>query len=85
MSDRDPFWDALKEHKKEKFDKDRKTFMDKAVAEDDDGGWVKRTGYHWQRLVAGKLLDYWPSRSKFQYDGKVQRGDVVKFIKEKEA
>ena len=81
MSDRDPIWDALKARSKEKFDKDRKTFMDKAVAED-DGGWIKRTPYHWQRLVAGKLLDYWPSRSKFQYDGKVQRGDVVKFIKE---
>ena len=41
MSSRDPFWGALKEHKKEKFDTDRKTFMDKAVAED-DGGWIKR-------------------------------------------
>lgn len=81
MSDRDPIWDSLKARSKEKFDKDRKTFTDKAVAED-DGGWIKRTPYHWQRLVAGKLLDYWPSRSKFQYDGKVQRGDVAKFIKE---
>ena len=81
MSDRDPIWDALKARSKEKFDKDRKTFLAKAQSED-DGGWIKRTPYHWQRLVAGKLLDYWPSRSKFQYDGKVQRGDVVKFIKE---
>ena len=49
---------------------------------DDDGGWVKHTEYHWARIVAGKRLDYWPSRSKFMYDGKVQRGDVMKFIKE---
>lgn len=84
MSDRDPIWDALKARSKEKFSKDRKTFMDKAVAED-DGGWIKRTEYHWQRLVAGKLLDYWPSRSKFQYDGVVRRGDVKEFIKRTEA
>lgn len=31
MSDRDPIWDALKARSKEKFDKDRKTFMDKAI------------------------------------------------------
>lgn len=83
MSDRDPFWDGLKQHKKEKFDADRKSFMEKANTED-DGDWVKRTEYHWQRIVAGKLLDYWPSRSKFQYDGVVRRGDVKKFIREKE-
>ena len=84
MSDRDPIWDALKARSKEKFSKDRQTFMSKAVAED-DGGWIKRTEYHWQRLVAGKLLDYWPSRSKFQYDGVVRRGDVKEFIKRTEA
>lgn len=59
------------------------SFMDKAVA-DDDGEWIKRTEYHWQRIVAGKLLDYWPSRSKFQYDGQVSRGDVKRFIAELE-
>ena len=84
MSTRDPIWDALKARSKEKFAADRKTFVEKAVAED-DGGWVKRTEYHWQRLVAGKLLDYWPSRSKFQYDDKVRRGDVKEFIKRTEA
>lgn len=62
-----------------KFAADRKTFMEKAVAED-DGGWVRHTEYHWARIVAGKRLDYWPSRSKFQYDGKVMRGDVYQFI-----
>lgn len=79
MSDRDPIWDAMKAHSKEKFDSDRKSFLDKAKV-DDDGGWVKHTEYHWARIIAGKRLDYWPSRNKFAYDGKVQRGDVRRFI-----
>lgn len=80
MTNRDHSWDELKAHKKEKFDHDRQTFLSKAQAED-DGGWVKHTEYHWARIVGGKRLDYWPSRSKFQYDGKVQLGDVMKFIR----
>ena len=77
---RDPLYDALKEHSKAKFDADRARFMSDAIAQD-DGNWTKHTQYHWSRLVAGKRLDYWPSRKKWQYDGKVKRGDVVKFIK----
>ena len=80
---RDEFWDALKAHKKEKFDADRAAFLTKAVA-DDDGKWTKHTDFHWSRTVAGKRLDYWPSRKKFQYNGKVMRGDVYKFIAAKE-
>lgn len=29
----------------------------------------------------GKRLDYWPSRNKFQYEGKVLCGDVQGFIR----
>lgn len=79
MTDRDPIWDALKAHSKEKFDADRERFMADAVAED-DGGWTKHTEWHWSRTVAGKRLDYWPSRKKFQYAGKVMRGDIQQFI-----
>lgn len=82
MSDRDPIWDALKEHKAEKFDADRKRFMAQAVA-GDDGGWTKHTPHHWSRTVNGDRLDYWPSRKKFMYRGRVQRGDVMKIVKEK--
>lgn len=57
----DEFWDALKAHKKEKFDTDRASFMEKAVS-DDDGKWLKHTEWHWSRTVSGKRLDYWPSR-----------------------
>lgn len=78
--DRDPIWDALKAHSKEKFDADRKAFLANAITED-DGGWNKHTPHHWSRAVAGDRLDYWPSRKKFMYRGRVQRGDVMRFIK----
>ena len=80
MTDRDLVWDALKEHGKEKFDRDRATFLAKAK-KDDDGGWTKHTEYHWSRTVKGERLDYWPSRKKYQYKGKVKRGDVMKIVR----
>lgn len=81
MADRDPFWDALKAHKKEKFAADRASFKAQAEA-GDDGKWTKHTEFHWSRTVAGHRLDYWPSRRKYQYLGKVRRGDVLKVIRE---
>ena len=47
----------------------------------DPVGWVKHTDYHWSRVLNDNRLDYWPSRNKFQYQGKVYCGDVVGFIK----
>lgn len=82
MTDRDPIWDALKEHNKAKFDADRERFMSQAV-EHDDGGWTKHTEDHWSRTVGGKRLDYWPSRKKWQYEGNIRRGDVWAFIRRK--
>lgn len=73
MSDRDPLWDALVEHKKAKFDADRKRFLGQALR-DDDGGWTKHTAHHWSRSVNGERLDYWPSRKKFMFRGQVMRG-----------
>lgn len=80
---RDEIYDVMKAHYKEKFDNDRRLFMSQAV-EHDDGGWTKHTQFHWSRMVAGFRLDYWPSRKKFQYRGKVRRGDVNHFIRCKE-
>lgn len=77
---RDDLWDALKRHKKEKFDSDRQQFLSKAIA-DDDGGWTKHTDHHWSRMINGERLDYWPSRKKFQWRGKVRRGDVMKIVR----
>lgn len=83
MTDRDPIWDALKANSKDKFNVDRAKFMAQAIA-NDDGGWTKHTEYHWSRTVAGERLDYWPSRKKFQFKGRVQRGDVLAFIRKAE-
>lgn len=79
MTDRDPVWDELKERSKTKFDADRARFLAQAAA-NNDGGWTVHTDYHWSRTVNGKRLDYWPSRKKWQYEGRVMRGDVYKFI-----
>lgn len=80
MTDRDPTWDAIKLHGKQKFDTDRARFMAEAVNAD-DGAWTKHTQFHWSRTVRGRKLDYWPSRKKWQYLGKVKRGDVLAFIR----
>ena len=79
MPQRDPIWDALKEHSKAKFDEDRARFLDDAKS-NDDGGWTKHTEFHWSRQVSGSRLDYWPSRKKFQYKNRVRRGDVMRFV-----
>ena len=51
----------------------------------DPEGWTQHTMHHWSRMVAGKKLNYWPSRNKFQYDGgRVMVGDVVGFIRNQE-
>lgn len=76
-------FEAIKQHSKQKFDTDRRRFMADAITKD-DGGWTKHTDFHWSRDVLGHKLDYWPSRRKFQYRGKVRRGDVMHFINEKE-
>lgn len=77
---RDPLYDILKENAKNKFDADRKMFMENAI-ESDDGLWTKHTEYHWSRELCGHRLDYWPSRKKFMWKNKVQRGDVMSFIR----
>lgn len=80
MTSRDPVWDSMRQYKKEKFDADRQRFMEHALSID-DGGWVKHTQWHWSRIVDGDRLDYWPSRKKFQWRGKVRRGDVMKVVR----
>ena len=77
---RDPIYDVMKEQSRAKFDADRKKFLERAKAAD-DGGWTKHTEFHWSRKVNGHRLDYWPSRKKFQFKGKVSRGNVSDFLK----
>jgi hypothetical protein len=83
MSKRDPIYDAMKEISREKFNADRDRFMAEAQAAD-DGGWIKHTEHHWSRMLNGERLDYWPSRRKFQFRGKVRRGDVLELIRKEE-
>ena len=63
----------MSEHGKAKFDADRARFLAQAQASD-DGQWTKHTEHHWSRTINGERLDYWPSRKKFQWHGKVMRG-----------
>lgn len=69
-------WKALRESKQQKFNADRKRFMAQALAKD-DGCWTKHTEWHWSRSINGERLDYWPSRKKFQWRGKVTRNLVL--------
>lgn len=77
---RDEIWDVLKDISREKFNADRSRFLAEAAAKD-DGFWTKHTPYHWSRMLAGSRLDYWPSRKKYAFRGKVRRGDVLAVIK----
>lgn len=76
MGDMREDFDALKQYNKK-----RKA---KNLAKANSEGWKVHTAYHWSRTVDGKRLDYWPSTTRFQYDGKVYTGGVEGFIKKKE-
>ena len=54
------------------------------LAAADPAGWTIHTKYHWSCDLGGSRLDYWPSRNKFQWRGKVMTGDVVGFIRKRE-
>lgn len=71
---------TIRDYTKDKFAADKSMFLKNAKS-DDDGGWAKHSEFHWSRQLSGYRLDYWPSRKKFQYRGKVRRGDIYQFIK----
>ena len=62
-------------------DRERK---ERNLKADDPTGWTVHTQYHWSRVLDGKRLDYWPSRNKFQYGGKVMCGDIDGFIRKRQ-
>lgn len=43
--------------------------------------WKKFSSVHWQMVIDGDVLDYWPTKSKWRYRGKTQSGNVNKFIR----
>lgn len=77
---RDPVYDDMKSMSREKYNHDRALFLEQAKKVD-DGGWQKNSEWHWQRPLAGFTLDYWPSRKKYMYRGRVARGDVYQFMR----
>lgn len=52
----------------------------KNLAADDPTGWHQDTPYCWHRMLNGHRLDYWPTKNKFSYRGKIHIGDVNGFI-----
>lgn len=77
MGDVGEMYRELREDRKEK-GKNNLAFFNK-------DGWQKHTDYHYSRTIKGKRLDYWPSKKKFQYEGKIMTGDVFSFIKKHDA
>lgn len=51
------------------------------LEEADPNGWKIHTFWHWSKILNGHKLDYWPSKKKYMYRGKVKTGDVLEFIK----
>ena len=76
MGDMGEVFNAMREANKERRERNLNKF--------DPTGWNKHTEYHFSRQLNGKKIDYWPSRNRFQYDGRVMTGDVVGFIKKRE-
>lgn len=47
--------------------------------------WTEHTPWHWSCKLEGKRLDYWPTRNKWQYDGRIMCGNVKTFIAKRTA
>ena len=77
MGDMADVFKGLKEH-----DKKRRT---RNLSNASSEGWLMHTDYHWSRTLAGSRLDYWPSRNKWQYKGKIMCGNVTDYINKREA
>ncbi len=85
MVDPDSVWAALKARRDE-FKTVRARRTEEFEKNYDRTMWRKCSPYHWQTSVGGRLLDYWPSRRKWQYDGTVYRGswgELEKFMAER--
>ena len=76
MGDMAEVFRVMKQHDKKRRARNRKAA--------DPTGWVQHTDYHWSRKLNGERLDYWPSRNKFMYQGRVMVGDIVGFIRKLE-
>ena len=73
MGDMREVFDDMREHSRRR----RQRNMEAASPE----GWTIHTEYHWSREIRGRRLDYWPSKNKWGFEGKIFQGDVHGFIK----
>lgn len=56
--------------------------MPKTKAPTSKPQWRKCSHHHWQTTIQGEVLDYWPSKRKFRFQGETRVGDVNKFFKQ---
>ena len=81
MGDMREVFDSMKELSKERREDNMANFQSWI----NHTGWKQHTHYHFSYTLKGKRLDYWPSKNKFQYEGKIMCGDVRAFIRKREA
>lgn len=46
----------------------------------DQANWIIHVDYHWGRWIDGEKLDFWPSKDKWMYRGKVRVGGLEDFL-----
>ena len=65
----------------DKLDKERRY---RNLANADPTGWAIHTEWHWSRLLCGERVDYWPTKNKWRWLGKMYHGDIKGFIRNRE-
>jgi hypothetical protein len=81
-SERDDDWGALKAMRKEA-QVHRSQLRSEWEQKFDRGelvGWTRFSETHYRFVLNGLPLDYWPGKKKWQYQGKIHKGDVLGFI-----
>lgn len=76
MGDMGEMFNAMRDADKER--------RERNLATANPDGWKQHTEYHWSRVLQGKRLDYWPSRNKFQHNGRIMTGNVDGYIRKRE-
>lgn len=77
MSEVGEMYQALREHDQER----RQERLDRNTEVYDQANWEIHTPYHWGRWVRSKKLDFWPSKDKWMYEGRVRVGGLDSWLK----
>lgn len=43
-------------------------------------GFEQKSEWHWQRRLDGEVIDYWPSKAKWQFRGEIKVGKWVDLL-----